>query len=270
MKNVKLVATDMDGTLLTNEKKMPAETIPLVKQLLERGIMFAVSSGRLYHNLVRFYEEVVDDITIIAENGALVMDKGEIVYSSVIAPENVREITREVRKIPGTRITMCGLHSGYIFATDIDEMLKEMAQTYFVKCKIISSLDDIPHDEQILKFAIFDEKFNALETIGNGLAHLSDKYQVAVSGSEWADIMNVGVNKGVAIKALQERYRITPKETMVFGDQQNDYEMMQQGHYSYAMANAVDQVKEISNFEAPSNEDEGVLKILKQLLAVHA
>ena len=267
MKQIKLVATDMDGTLLTNEKHMPAETIPIVKRLLEQGIMFVVSSGRFYHNLARLYEEVVNEIIIIAENGALVMDKGEVVYSSVIAPKDVQEIVAEVRKIPGTRMTLCGLNSGYIFATDLDDTLEEMAENYFVNCKFITSLREIPADEQILKFAIFDESHDAVRTLGEGLAHLSHKYQIAVSGAEWADIMNIGVNKGVAIGALQEKYGITYHETMVFGDQQNDYEMMQQAYYSYAMANGVDQIKAVSNFEAPSNEEKGVLKILEQLLA---
>jgi len=270
MKNVKLVATDMDGTLLTSKKEMPEEAIPLIEQLMDKGIMFAVSSGRFYHNLLKIYDKIANDIIVVAENGALVMDKGEIVYSSVISSGDVREIVREVRKIPGTKITLCGLHAGYLFANEMDEMMEEMAHNYFIQHKVIETLDDIPHDEQILKFAIFDESHRAFETIHDGLAHLSHKYQVAVSGAEWADITNVGVNKGVAIKALQEKYGITYEETMVFGDQQNDYEMMQQAHYSYAMANGVDQIKNISNFEAPSNDDHGVLKILEKLLAVHA
>jgi len=258
----------MDGTLLNDKKELPEKTVEIIHRLHGKGIAFAVASGRQYHNILGFYEGIIDDIFIIAENGALIMDKGEIVYSSVITRDDVCEIVTEVRKIPGTKIIMCGIDSAYMFASDMDEVLEEMLDRYYVKCEIIDTLDDVPSDEQILKFAIFDEANNAFETIHNGLAHLAHKYQIAVSGAEWADITNVGVNKGVAIKALQEKYQIAYEETMVFGDQQNDYEMMQQAYYSYAMANATSEIKEISNFMAPSNEEQGVIKILENLLAM--
>lgn len=268
MRNIKLVATDMDGTLLTSKKKMPTGIIPLIKRLLDKNIVFVVSSGRFYHNLIRFYEEILDHIIIIAENGALVIDKGEIVYRNVIKPDDVREIIKEVRKISGTKITLCGLNSGYIFANDVDEVLEEMSHNYFIKCKIIDTFDDIDLDEQILKVGVSDDAFRAFETIHEGLAHLAHKYQVAISGAEWADIMNVGVNKGVAIKAIQERYDISYEETMVFGDEHNDYEMMQRAYYSYAMANAIPDIKEVSNFIAPSNDEQGVIQILEKFLAI--
>jgi len=267
MKNVKLVAVDMDGTLLFPDKAMPDWAIPLVKRLIDQDIMFAVSSGRLYHNLMKLFEEVVHDIVLIAENGALVMDKGEIVYSSVITREDARLLLEEVRKLPGTKTTICGLDAGYLFASEIEDLADALSSGYFANPVVIDTIDDIPEGEQILKFAIFDEAGDAVTTIRDGLAHVDHKFQVAVSGAEWADIMNVGVNKGVAMKALQAKYGITYEETMAFGDQLNDMEMMSEAYYSYAMANGIPELKAVSNFEAPSNEESGVLKVVEELLA---
>ena len=78
--------------------------------------------------------------------------------------------------------------------------------------------------------------------------------------------MAQGVNKGQAVKRLQESLEIRPEETMAFGDQLNDIEMLQQAYYSFAVANAREEVRKLARFQADSNKNDGVLKVLKQLL----
>lgn len=80
------------------------------------------------------------------------------------------------------------------------------------------------------------------------------------------DCMAKGVNKGHAVKMIQESLGITPQETMAFGDQLNDLEMLDRAYYSFAVANARDEVRKAARFQADSNVNNGVLKILKQLL----
>jgi hydroxymethylpyrimidine pyrophosphatase-like HAD family hydrolase len=76
--------------------------------------------------------------------------------------------------------------------------------------------------------------------------------------------MKIGVNKGFAIKKIQKLKNITYDETMVFGDMMNDYEMMQAGYYSYAMGNAVPEIKQVSRFITDTNDGLGVLKALQK------
>ena len=80
------------------------------------------------------------------------------------------------------------------------------------------------------------------------------------------DCMASEVNKGEAVKTLQESLGIAPEETMAFGDQLNDLEMIRQAYYSFAVANARPEVKAEARFEADSNMNDGVLKILKLLV----
>ena len=82
------------------------------------------------------------------------------------------------------------------------------------------------------------------------------------------DFMNKGVNKGTAIERIQECYDVTYDETMAFGDYLNDYEMMQSCKYSYAMANAHPKLKEISNYEAKSNDENGVMEVIKEYFEI--
>ena len=89
---------------------------------------------------------------------------------------------------------------------------------------------------------------------------------MTISGDMWLDCMATGVNKGAAVKLLQESLEIAPEETIAFGDQLNDIEMLGRAYYSFAIGNARPEVKEAARFEADTNVRDGVLKILKLLV----
>ena len=268
---LKIVATDMDGTLLNDKKEMPENTFEVIKQLHARGITFAVASGRQHFSLQKLYEEVKDDIVIISGNGGVIIDKGELIYSNPMDKQAVAKIIEFAFATPELKVNLCGLNATYMFENNVtNNMPMYLVESHFPKRVIIDNLEDVPADEEILQVAIFDDRFNSKENIYDKLKHLEGSCHLTISGSEWVDIVNKGVNKGAAIKILQDMLGATPEETMVFGDERNDYEMMQQAYYSYAMANAVDQIKEVSNFVAPTNEEAGVIRILENFLAMTA
>jgi len=257
----------MDGTLLNDAKEMPENTFEIIDRLHEKGVTFAVASGRQHFSLQRLYDKMKDDIVIIAGNGSIIIDKGEIISVDVMDFEIVREIVETVSQMPSLKLTVHGLESDYMFENNVTNVLPDyLIESHFPVRTTIKNLDVLPKGEKILQISIHDPEFNSKENIYDRLKHLQGKCHLTVSGPEWVDIINVGVNKGTAIKKLQELLCAEPEETMVFGDELNDYEMMQQAYYSYAMANAVPKIKEIANFTAPSNEDEGVIKILENFL----
>ena len=87
---------------------------------------------------------------------------------------------------------------------------------------------------------------------------------MTISGDMWMDCMAIGVSKGQAIKILQESLEIKPEETMVFGDFYNDSQMLLQAKYSFVMENANEDMKPFGNFIAPSNDDDGVMRMIKK------
>ena len=266
---LKLVAVDMDGTLLNDAKEMPEQTFDIIDRLHEKGITFAVASGREHLSLQKLYDKIKDDIVIVAANGAVMIDKGKILFANTLDRDDVREIVEIASKIPNLKINLCGLKSAYMFEENVMRIMPmNLVESHFPVRMIIKNLDELPADEEIVQIAIFDPNFKSSENIYEKLKHLEKTCHLAISGSEWMDIMTIGVNKGVAIKKLQEILDATPEETMVFGDELNDYEMIQQAYYSYAMENAVPKIKEIANFMAPSNEEQGVIRILENFLAM--
>ena len=122
------------------------------------------------------------------------------------------------------------------------------------------------HDD-VFKLTIFDGN-NPL--LSGSYKALDDKfgseYNVQVSGSHWIDIMNKGISKGSAMLELQKELGISSSETMSFGDFYNDAEMLKNSYYSVVMANANEDMKQYGRFETVSNNEHGVVVVLKKLI----
>lgn len=119
-----------------------------------------------------------------------------------------------------------------------------------------------------MKFAVFDPNEKLDETLKEVRKQLPPNIKVVTSGNTWMDIQNKNINKGIAINFLQALYEINPDECVAFGDQMNDYELLQQVKYSYAMANAVDPIKDIAYGIANTNDEQGVLRKIKEILQI--
>ena len=134
---------------------------------------------------------------------------------------------------------------------------------YYEKLENVDDLMDVIEKDKICKLAVFDAT-NAEENAYEILKKYNGELLVCLSGHNWVDLMNIGVNKGEAIKIIQENYNISFDETMAFGDYLNDFEMMQNCKYSYAMENAHPKLKEICNYRDKSNDEDGVVDAIKK------
>lgn len=255
---IKLIATDMDGTLLNNKNEIHHDFIDVFEKLQEKDIIFAAASGRQYFNLLKRFEDVKDKMMFIAENGTIVVYKGEEIFINSLDRNIAKELVNIGRNIENSNVILCGKNSAYIESTD-EEFIKEV-EKYYEKYEVVKDVNEIEDD--ILKVTICD--FNgAQENSNKYYDDYREELQVSISGKIWLDITNKGANKGVAIKALQEKMGIDFNETMVFGDYLNDLEMMEAAYHSYAMENAHDDLKKVSRFIAKSNDDNGVLEAIK-------
>ncbi|MDE5977629.1 MAG: HAD family hydrolase [Turicibacter sp.] len=259
----KLIATDMDGTLLTTKKQLPPNIFNVIDRLHERKIKFAVASGRQYYTLLKDFEPVKDEVTFICENGAIIFDKGENIFCDEMAYEDIEKLMAVIRQIDHAYPILCGEKSAYI--ESVEPVFKKNADMYYARCEVVEDLLEAAKKDRICKVAIFDT-LDAQTNVYVQLKSFNDQFKVSLSGHEWVDIMNATVNKGEAMRLIQKIYGISYDETMAFGDYLNDYEMMQTCYYSYAMANAHPDLKAICHFEAPSNDEYGVIQIIEKFL----
>ena len=258
---IKLVVTDMDGTFLNDKKEFSNEFWEIHSEMEKKGIKFVVASGRQYQNLRKNFDKIKNKIVFIAENGSYVVEKEKEIYSRILSKEIIKKYVEIGRKIPTTNVVLCGKKSAYIESTEI-EFVTEV-EKYYEERKVVSNLLDFIDDE-IIKITYCDlsgTERNVYPYIEN-----EKDCQIVVSGEIWLDISHLESNKGIALEALQKELGVNYEETMIFGDYLNDLEMLKKGKYSFAMENAHEEIKKISNFIAGSNNENGVLEELKKII----
>lgn len=266
--DIRLIAVDMDGTLLRPDGTVPDGLWPLLRVLTERGIAFAPASGRQLATLQAMFaghESDAGGLDYIAENGAYVVRDGVEVSSDTLDPGFVASVVQRLRALDaeGMRlgVVLCGKRSAHI--EDTDPVFVAEVEKYYRALSVTSDLLSV--DDQFLKIAIYD--FGGGEThSAPALADLGRTHQVVVSGPHWVDIMNQGVDKGVALRSLQRALGVTPAQTAAFGDYLNDLQMLQAADHSYAMADAHPDVAAVARFRAPSNAEAGVVSVIADLI----
>lgn len=263
--DIRLIACDMDGTLLDDDDAVHEDFWPLITSLHDRGVIFCPASGRQYFNLLERFEPIADDVIFIAENGTFVVRSGQELSSECLDPDVARELIAVARGLAESGadigVVLCGKRSAYIERTD--PVFRAEVDKYYHRLAEVDDLQAVQDD--ILKIAIYD--FVSSEQVsGPGFAAYRDSLQVVVSGQHWLDIMSPLANKGTGLRHIQEQLGISRSQTMVFGDFLNDLEMMDEAEYSFAMANAHPALKERANFLSPANTANGVVRTIKAVL----
>jgi len=236
--------------LLQNAQSVDDSLFKTIHEISEKGIIFAPASGRQYNSLKMLFEPVEKDLMYIAENGALVMYKEEVIFKSPMNRKLAMEIIEDIYEHCNCEVLISGLNTAYIKPKE-KEYLHRMTSVVKYRTSVIESFDDIQED--ILKVSVCD-----ISGINNSREYFtkkwSDKVLTAVSGELYLDFTANGVNKGTAIKKIQEKFGISPDECMAFGDNYNDIEMLDNVGHSYAMERAVDDIKKHARYITKSVE----------------
>lgn len=262
---IKLICCDVDGTIVPDgSKNINPEYYQVIREFARRGVCFTIASGRPVSSIMRLMEPVKDCIHAIALGGAMVADAAGPLARWSMDQDDMRAIVREVRQVPGLEIMLYGEDCSYLETKD-HEFYNWVAESYRMKCQQVEDLLTVTRP--IVSMTVYDGSFRIEETSRDIAARWQDRYHMVTSGTMWLDIARQDVSKGKAVAYLQDRLQASPAETMAFGDQRNDIQMLEQAYYSYAVENALEEVKETARFRAESCHQDGVLKVLKQVLA---
>lgn len=256
---IKLIVSDMDGTLLDDNKVLHEDFWDIFYKLKEKGIYFVPASGRQYFNIYEYFKRIKEGLIILAENGSFILEDGKEIYSKCLDKKDAIEIIKDFRKISSANIIFCGKKKAYI-EKNIPEFVKEVDK-YYTKCELVDDLTKV--DDEALKITLCD--LNGVEKNSYSYAKKYEKdFKVAVSGLIWIDVTSKEINKGVGLRVLQEKLGISKEETMVFGDYLNDYELMLEGKYNFAMENSHPELKKIAKYNGGDNNDSGVMKSIRK------
>lgn len=264
--DIRLVAVDLDGSLLDDAKRIDPSFWRLLDALDERGILLCPASGRAYPTLRRDFGR--DDLVYIAENGAFVMHHGREVSSDTISWERAIGVVDAMRRFAAggadVGTVLCGKRSAYVERTDAP-FLANVAP-YYAELAVVDDLRAV-RDDEVLKVAVYD--FGAAERdSGRALAPLDGPVRVLVSQEHWVDVMSPTADKGHALAAVQEVFGIAHEQTMAFGDYLNDLGMLGAAGWSFAMDNAHPSVRSAARFVAPANNANGVVRTIVSSLGL--
>lgn len=260
---IKLIATDLDGTLLLPSGQMPQNAFDVITPIVERGVLFIPASGRQQESLKQLFPPLAKTSPFICENGALVTYMGRTIHLDPIPAESVKRVISALQNVPDVRMIFCGEKTA--FFTDGDEYFTQKVPTVYPSYRIVDDLMDVVEEEPCCKISIYSPKGSRECGYPAVKPHLDESTSVILSGKNWCDVMSSTANKGNAIQAVQRLFEITPEECACFGDHLNDLEMLSACGRSFSPENAQPEAKAIAKEIIPSNADMGVLFTLKRL-----
>lgn len=261
LSSVQLVVADMDGTLLDSEHQVSDQFFDLYEELKMKGVSFAAASGRQYDSIVDKLKPIASHITIIAENGGFAVHNGKEVVSNPLKPNQKDLILEEVAPIKNAFPVLCGKYSAYL-QPNTPYFLAKLKE-YYTHFNIMEDLRS--YEGEVMKVAVYHDEGSEAH-IYPYVRHLEGELRVKVSGEFWVDVSHPDATKGYALDIIQKDMGIGPENTLVFGDYNNDLEMMALSHFSYAMANAHPNVLKAAKYKTASNDQRGVEIVLKKLL----
>jgi Cof subfamily protein (haloacid dehalogenase superfamily) len=258
--DVRLIAVDLDGSLLDDAKRIHPSFWRLLDALDARGALLCPASGRQYATIRRQFGR--DDLVYIAENGAYVVHHGREVSSDTVPWERAVDVVELVRRLAAdgadVGTVVCGKQSAYVERTD--RPFLDQVEPYYNR---LEALDDLlAARDEVLKVSVYD--FASAQT-GAGAAltaELAGRVRVLVSDEHWVDVMSPTADKGRAVEAVQRAFGITRAQTMAFGDYHNDLGMLRAAAWSFAMDNAHPDVRAAARFVAPGNNENGVIRTI--------
>lgn len=283
---IKLIATDMDGTLLNAAHEISQENQEAIKFAQEHGITVVIATGRAFYEANTPVAETDLKVPYICLNGAEVRDETfNIMSTSHLNHSLVSKITSTLKEkdIYYQVYTNRGIYTEnpqrdleiYI---DIAERAGQKADVEKIEnsiqkridngtLKIVDNYDkieDIP-GELIMKILAFDSDLEKIDLVGQELAQ-SPNLAVSSSSRGNLEITHSDAQKGIVLSTIAKQLGIDLKDVMALGDNLNDVSMLERVGYSVAMDNAAPEVKTVAKYVTDSNENSGVGKAIKKFL----
>lgn len=259
---IKLIASDMDGTLLDQNGQVPPETFGLILALRERGVRFVASSGRRYDRLCDFFSPVKDRMDFVASNGAQVFADGVQIDREVYSHLAIRRLAKTVAMFPNMHLALFDRTKSYLlddedkFVREVDKDLPNVERIYELPSPQVS----------IIKASIFCDDGNVMDNAYVLQRELGGLFTFAPSGSSYIDVMQPGISKASGIAQVMEYHGIDASEVMAFGDAMNDYEIIRFVGTGCAMANGRPALRAVADRVIGSNVEHAVQSEMRRVI----
>lgn len=261
---IKLIASDMDDTLLNSETKLSERNAAAIRKAIDAGIVFLIATGRMYVSVKPYADTLGLDVPLVTYNGALVKGSksGKVYYEHPLKLETALEL-----------LAYCKEKGYYIQSYQGDELWVKEATEFSAEYTRISGIPATPVGERLYHPETAPYKLLAMtkpeefQKVWQDIQQqFAGKVVVTSSRDNFLELMEPGVNKWNAVKAVAEVYGIKPEEIMCIGDSNNDLSMIENAGIGVAVANAKPAVRAAAKLVTVSNDEDGVAQVIEQVL----
>ena len=284
---IRVIASDMDGTLLGDDHRIAPETLEAIKEAQEAGIRFMIATGRNFKGAMAELQDTGLVCDYVVGSGAEVRDPMQnVIETRVLSRELCRRVYKSVKKFP---VSVIFCTDGYDYRVGTPEEVEEslilelqlfhenMTREEILKTsvyrrikensKVVSGLKEMEEKKiPVYKIFLFSDDTDMLEQIDKVLGENRD-IVVASSFPTNLEITDVRAQKGPVLKNYIERLGYAMDEVMVFGDSLNDLSMLEMDFgATVAMENASPEVKAAAKYVTKSNNEHGVAYAIRELL----
>ena len=269
---IKLIATDMDGTILDAQGLLDLQRLEkILDRLDEKGIRFVIATGNEIHRVRQLLGHLADRVVLIVANGAKIFENNQLIQVETWDDELVEKaLTFFKGQECQNQFVITSMNGGFVkegtIFTQLDKfMTPEMIELFYQRMNFVEEL----HPELfggVLKMSLVVGE-DRMDQVQEDFNQVFNGYVQAVSsGYGCLDIIQDGIHKAWALQELLKRWNIKSEEIMAFGDSENDVEMLELAGIAYAMENADEKAKAVATEIAPANSEGGVYQVLENWL----
>lgn len=263
----KLMAIDMDGTLLSKEKTISQENYEAIQNARRKGVKIVIATGRPLEGIDKYLTELnlkTENEYAISCNGALVqnINNGMIVSKTLMNVSDLKYLYALSKKL---KVNIHALTPKGCITPKISKYSLLESELNGIPLNVVN-FDSLNESTKIFKIMFIDEEpiltkaFNALQS------DIFEKYSISRSEVYFLEFLNKNVSKGAGVEILANSLGINKNEVICIGDAGNDIQMIKYAGLGVAMANAFPEVKSIANYITKSNDENGVAYVINKFI----
>ena len=270
--DIRVIATDMDGTLLDPKGQLD---LPRLEKILDKldqcDIRFVIATGNEVHRMRQLLGHLTERVVLVVANGARIFENNELIQAQTWDDAMVDKALGHFKgRECQDQFVVTAMNGGFVkkgtVFTELDKfMTPEMIEKLYQRMNFVDEFDSSLFGGVLkMSMVVGEERLDSVLQEVNDL--FDGRVRAVSSGYGCIDILQDGIHKAWGLEELLKRWNLKPEQIMAFGDSENDIEMLELAGISYAMENAEEAVKRIATKVAPANSQAGVYKVLENWL----
>lgn len=261
---IKLVAVDMDGTLLDNSLKISERTLDMISRLKKMGVPFVISTGRSKAEIDKYRKQINYDCPIITSNGAIIFgeDWKKVLYHKPLEKIDVKKIFDFAMC---QKSSLCFWDKNNLWTTDLSQMVCYYGNLHNVIPQIVD-IDNYLIENDVNNLVFCDKEDKIEDLFQKVSSQKVSEANFVMTCPTLLEFFNKEVSKGSGLKIVCDYLGVDLKDVLAIGDSNNDIDFVKNAGLGVAMGNATEKVKSVASYVTSTNEEEGVAKAVEKFL----